>query len=245
MERALLTEVYDFSNSYVTFVTPKKENIARIPIESSCKPIDIESSEEFFLIASCKGETVYVEKGLFNVPSYDWCGIFSRDEFALLRTFATHEPGRKEEYSPGKVKDRFGEVRISLERIPDASELSQIQEIVEATLQNSRLVGRTTIRDESNDISAVLEYPIKTINVNPEKNVFQVDTGPVLFPQLDSEDDDRIKWLKPAYIAYNDFDYAEFIIQSPTPIGRNLWVKHYSEIKGVKADNLIFSIASE
>lgn len=79
-------KIYDFSSSYVTFTTPKKENTARIQIESSCRILGEEgSSEEFFFFASCKSENVYVPEGLFKTPNYDFCGIFSEHDFLIFR----------------------------------------------------------------------------------------------------------------------------------------------------------------
>jgi hypothetical protein len=86
----------------------------------------------------------------------------------------------------------------------------------------------------------MLEYPIKTMNANQDGGAFQVDTGPVPFPDLDRHAARRIELLCPAYIAYNGFGYAEFVLQSPTPVGQGLWVKHFSEIRGLSATNSVF-----
>ncbi len=240
----MLTEVYDYSNSYVTFVTLRRENTARIAIEASCRLVHGKGSEEFFLIASCKGETVYVDGELFRKPSYDWFGVFSQRDYRLFRTFATYENDREDEFTTGRVKDNFHEVRTSLSRTPDATVLSQEKDIVDATLQNRRLVGRTTVKDEASNVTATIEYPIKTINVNPDREVFQVDTGPVLYPDLGSQNPRIVEWLRPAYLAYNSFEYAEFIVQSPTPVGQGLWVKHYSEVRGMKVNNSVYCVPS-
>lgn len=89
----MLANVYDLPNSYATFITLKKENMTRIPIEAACRIQDKKKNpEEFFLITSCKSENVYVEKGLFKTPNYDWCGIFSENDYTTFRTYAVHNP---------------------------------------------------------------------------------------------------------------------------------------------------------
>jgi hypothetical protein len=143
--------------------------MARIPIEASCRITDPAGSEEFFLIASCKGEDVYVERGLFKDPSYDWCGIFSEEDYALLRTFATYEAGRAEERTIGRIADDFDDVRIGLRKLSGARALACGDGIVWATMGNRGLSGRTVIRDRAKEVMVVLEYPIKTVNVNQDR----------------------------------------------------------------------------
>lgn len=120
--------------------------------------------------------------------------------------------------------------------------LNSEKEIIETTLKNNRLFGRTIIRNEDKDLEAALEYSIKTININPYLNVFQVDTGPVLFPDLNSKSSRKIEWLRLAYIAYNTFKYTEFVLQTPKEISSGLWIKHYSEIKGLQVVNSVLCV---
>ena len=56
------------------------------------------------------------------------------------------------------------------------------------------------------------------MNFRPENSSFQVDTGPLLVPDFDSGEAKAIDRLEMAHIAYNRFDYAEFILRRPTPI---------------------------
>lgn len=230
----------DFSNSYVRFTTKNKENTARLQTESRCEFIDKQNhSEEFFLVASCKSETVYVPKNLFIIPNYDFCGIFSERDFLIFRTYAFHKPDRKSEHDVGQVKDRFLEVRLDIKRITQAQVLNEEEQVIKATLGNRPLIGRTEIMDENNQIRAILEYPIKTMNVNREKNVFQVDTGPIPLPDLTSKHNRKIERFRLAYVAYNTFDVSEFVIQQPTPIGGGFYVNHYSNIQRLRAKNSI------
>jgi len=240
-------DTYDFSSSYVTFVTPKKENTARIQVEASCKILDGKGlSEEYFLFASCKSETVYVPEGLFKTPNYDFCGIFSEREYLILRTHASHEPDRKDpakEYQVGLVKDNFREVRTDPKKTLHTRVLNANAEIIEATLKNRKLNGRTEFANAEKGLRAILEYPIKTININEETNVFQVDTGPVPLPDLESKETMKIGWFRLAYVAFNNFDRAEFVIQQPTPIGRGIYVNHYSKIQGLRTNNSIIVLS--
>ena len=48
-------------------------------------------SEDYYLVASCKGEDTYGAGCLFLVPSYDFCMIYSSTDFMIIRTHANAE----------------------------------------------------------------------------------------------------------------------------------------------------------
>lgn len=135
------------------------------------------------------------------------------------------------EYDVGLIKDRFREARIDMKKITHTRVLNENAQIIEATLKNQMLIGRNELTNVNKKVRAILEYPIKTMNVNEERNVFQVDTEPVRFPDLEPKGKRKIEWFKPAYVAFNNFNSAEFVIQEPTPIGGGFFVNHYSNIQ--------------
>ena len=63
-------------------------------------------------------------------------------------------------------------------------------------------MGQTEIRDRKTRRVAVIEYPVKTINFERNRKDWQVDTGPVLLPDLTvpPEQWSHTVWL--AYIAF-------------------------------------------
>ena len=79
--------------------------------------------------------------------------------------------------------------------------------IVRATLSNLPLVGQTEIADEATGARAILQYPIKTMNVRPAEgtkpDLFQVDTGPMLVPDFAASPVPDIRRFEPAFVAYN------------------------------------------
>jgi len=56
------------------------------------------------------------------------------------------------------------------------------------------------------------------INILRDPPRFQVDTGPLLWPDLASSAPHPIERFEVAYVAYCTFDRAEFILRRPTPI---------------------------
>lgn len=236
-------DALDFSRSFVTFVTQGRANNARIQVECRCR-ITTEGPEpaEFLLVASCKAEDTYAEDDLFRVPNYDFCGIFSTGDYQIIRAHVTADQGGKE---TGIVAERFEDLLIH-QVSTEATECADSHAVVAATLANHPLVGRTELRNEATERSAVLEYPIKTMNANDQRDVFQVDTGPVTFPDLAAPGARTIECLELAFIAWNRPDRAEFILQQPTPVpaAEAVRVPHYSVVRKVPATNTILALAT-
>ena len=229
-------DVIDFPRSFVTFVTPGRTNNARIQVECACTLVAPgQAPMQYLLVASCKSEDVYVEDGLFKQPNYDFCGIFSEDEYAIVRAHATSDEGG---YEIGKVAERFEALHIHVART-EGRVCTRDEEIVQATLANVLLVARTELRDPQSGLEAALEYAIKTMNVREDGNVYQVDTGPVVFPDLAPPGREGIKRLTLAFVAFNCAERAEFVLQVPTAIGAGDEVRtpHYSEVRKVSTKN--------
>ena len=83
---------------------------------------------------------------------------------------------------------------------------------------------------ESDRYAAEIEYPVKTINANERDWVYQTDTGPILFPDLDCEPRRAAPGLELAFTAANDPTGREFIVRARTPIADGVEVYHYSKV---------------
>jgi hypothetical protein len=203
----------DFARSFMTFFMPNGGNIARILLDAACTIVDDRDGrqENFYLIQPCRAERMYLDGPLFQMPNYEFCGVFSATEFMLIRTHWLSERDNRE---AGAHRDRFAEVRLDIAPV-DGAPLGDAREIAEATLANRPLVARTELSDPASGRRAVLEYPIKTMNVQVEPNRFQVDTGPLLAPDFGSTAPRPIERFDLAYVVYNALDRAEFILRRP------------------------------
>lgn len=112
--------------------------------------------------------------------------------------------------------------------------------IVEAVLANRVLNGR--IRIESDGYIAILDYPIKTMNANERDNIYQPDTGPVLFPDLSREPDDLIGGMNLAFVAFNTADWIELLVRVPTFVTEDVSVYHYSHVERLDSQNQIIAL---
>lgn len=242
----------DFGRSYVTWWSRRgpQPNTARIQIDARCSLGEDGGGcrEDFVLITPCKAERMYLADNLFQVPNYDYCGVWSSDDYMVLRTPLVHaQPGSAiQEIEIGRNAERFEKVRIDLAWHESAEPLADGQAIVQATLANRPIAATTTLTDPKSGLRVILEYPVKTMNVQPETNRFQVDTGPVLLPDFEAKASRSIERLVMAFVCYNTFDRAEFVIRRPTPVqiaGREVCrVWHYSEIRVMPAEHRIFAV---
>jgi hypothetical protein len=236
-------ETCDFSRSFITFVTKNRGNNARIQVEATCNLLDRETgdSENYYLVASCKGEDTYGRGQLFLEPSYDFCMIYSLTDFMIIRT---HINAERDNRTVAGIRDHFLDVHFHIQ-MAEAEELENAEDVVKATLANRILNGRTEIADDAGRYRATLEFPIKTMNVNDVVGMYQVDTGPILLPDFASSKERAVEKFHLAFVAYNRIDEVHVVIQEPTPIGpaSSEEVSYYSNIVRMSARNAVISIA--
>ncbi|MCH2210116.1 MAG: hypothetical protein MK110_02360 [Fuerstiella sp.] len=255
----------DFSRSFLTFRidTEKKPlqtashrpayslNNARIQIECRLQVTDrvTDLTQSFVLGASCKTERVGVPRDIWLVPNADFAPVFSDTEFMNVKTYAQvsdgvelYPPGSgtQSERQRGKIADAFDSVRIDIAQC-SGTELTSAADIVQATLNNMVLNARTTI--ETDRYSAVMEYPVKTMNANERDNIYQTDTGPVLYPDLTVEPDKMLQQLQFAYTAVNCPHWIELLVRTATEVSDDIDVYHYSQSVRHDARNEIIGLS--
>jgi hypothetical protein len=234
------TSLIDFARSFVTFfTTPAQGNsIARIQLDATCTLFGGPSgaAETYYLSAACRSEHMYLDDGLFQMPNYEFCGVFSRDRCLLLRTHWTSD---RDWHEPGENTVRFARVAIDLRPYPSPRLLTSPEAIVAATLANEPLVATTELRDAASGRRAILTYPVKA----PPQ--FQVDTGPLLVPRPGASAPNPIECFETAHVVYNRLSQAEFIYRRPVSIGERegaaVSVTDYSVVETLPATHQIWS----
>jgi len=234
-------DVCDFSRSFVTFVCFDGANNARIQVEAICEMGDGDAAEQYLLVASCKSEDTHARQNLFKSPNYDFCAIFSRDQYRLHRVPMPFDDTVRDS---GPIEDRF-EQTITTLKTAAAEECTDSEAVFEATMDGRVLVCRTEVYDRDNAASAVLWYPVKTMNVRRDPCAYQIDTGPIIVPDMTIQQP-GIDDLELAFVAWNRPDWAEFVIQQavdPYPGSPHAGpqVGHYSAIRVMDACNSIFA----
>src|SRR4051794_10566558 len=195
----------DFGNSYMTWIVPHDptdrrvpghkpwSNSARILIDARCTitATATGASDDFYLIAPCRTEWMYQDEHLFQHPSGEYREIFSATRRLSLGKRMTTD-GKLPRSVPALAQlaqdDRqvrtagLLSLKFAICTFPEVTTLETDAQVVAATQANLPLVGRTEIQDEARHLRATLEYPIKTMNIQAERQRFQVDTGPLIVP---------------------------------------------------------------
>jgi hypothetical protein len=234
----------DYGRSFVTFITRGRGNQARLQVESRLMLFDGAGKlvDEYLQFASCKAEHTYAEKDLFQHPNYDFSGVFSRREFVIFRARLPDDGAYADR---GLVAERFDGVAFHLLAAKTVEQRSA-ERIVSATRAGRPLIGRTRFHNTDRSTTAIIEYPVKTMNVNDQKMVYQVDTGPLVFPDFESAAGTMSERLELAFVAFNRRGEASFIVQRPTPVQKGgatvARVCHYSEIRRLPAENSIRAV---
>lgn len=258
-------KVCDYGRSFLTFRidmtkmrpvtvsqdTPFTVNNARLQLDCRCRVTPSNGkARQFVLTASCKGEQVNVRKGMWHEPSADMCMAADQQEFLVLKSWDRNNKGVKlypaslgeqPERQVGGVADAFDRLQIRL-AWANGRPLRSTQQIIDSVMAGRAIVGRTEfeLRDGAR---VMVEYPIKTINVSERDRYYQVDTGPILLPELGcAKSAGPIAGLQRAFIAHNAADYAEVIINVPTPLTRSISVNHYSRVVGLKVRNRLIEL---
>jgi hypothetical protein len=240
LQRSFLTFRIDLEKQPAITVSHKPPftlNNARIQLEARCLIDDRATGKtvEYFLGAACKTERVGVERDIWTDPNADFNPIFSRDDFLAIKGWdrvnkgvMLYPPslGPQPERQLGSVAEAFDRVTINIRQI-SAEILSTPKQIIEATLADELLAGRVQF-SALDRYDVTLDFPIKTINASERDRIYQTDTGPIIFPDFSAAFDDIRETFQLAYVALNSPDWAEFILQAPTPLTPDISVNHYS-----------------
>jgi hypothetical protein len=232
---------------------PSSLNSARILLECVCEIVDNETgaAQTFVMGASCKTERVGVEQDIWIHPNADFVPILSQDRYLIVKTYQVanmgvpfYPPSRgmQPERQVGNVADAYDNLRLDVRRV-EGEILDSAAQIVGATLDPSGppLVGRTVIQEGR--YTAVLEFPVKTMNASERDFIYQTDTGPVLMPDFSREPDDLITGLEMAFVAFNSPDWAEFVVRVPTSVGEGIEVYHYSKFVRLDTQNQVIRVS--
>lgn len=232
--------VLDYGRSFVCGTA--SFNNVRFWVESRTVLFDGDQQHEFLQFGSCKSENTFGEKDLFYADNYDFLPILADDGHWLVfrrknRITEDYRSIKKEIWGPADLKLKFGsQVRL----------LDSFEAIQQATASGTPLVSRTEIADEQSGLRAIIEAPVKTINIQPEKRQYQIDTGPVALPDLSRRYEPRVDCLRLAFVAFNAPHFADFVIEQPTPVmeedRETARVYHYSNPISLAARNSLIAV---
>jgi hypothetical protein len=221
-------------------------NAVRFWIESRTVLIDGEQRFEFYQCGSCKSENTFAKEVLFAKENYDFLPILGDGYWLVFRRTAQLNPGYR---SFKKMEEIWGPANLKLREAHKVTVLETWEQIRDATAEATPIVSRTEIQDETTGLKAVIECPVKTMNISLEKMLYQVDTGPIALPDLRKRYEPRIDSLRLAFLAFNAPHFADFVIEQPTKVieedQEKCQIHHYSGPISLKAKNVLLAMGDE
>ncbi|MDE2903375.1 MAG: hypothetical protein OXP73_10150 [Chloroflexota bacterium] len=220
----------DYSRSYLRWTTAPMTadvrtpghmpygNSVRILLDARARVIDSTTGadEEFYLIAPCRTEWMYRDDSCIQQPGGEYRLAWAQRKDRALR-FSRDLSDPEPRPQAVAIDERYLELDYALTTLPNPRPATSNSALVAAAESLAQVVVQTEIANERGTRRAVLEYPVKTFNYQPERVLFQMDTGPMLWADLDSSEADPMCWLRLAHTVYNRFDRAEFVLRGPTP----------------------------
>ena len=240
----------------------------RVAIESRIIVYDdaAGTATEYYLGASCKSEDTYgvnkdySEEGfkpgantLLQDPNYDFTWIIGGRSAVIFRRALNAEGYRDVR---ADATEAWGESRLQLWPAAGvyAIPTDKFEPAARATEAGDALVGQTEIANPTMALRALIEYPVKTMNVSREGfftkdsgGVWQIDTGPVGVPDLSRRYDPPISAFSLGFIATISRHpaAADFVLERPTPLpppNDAVRVLHYSKPFSLRAVNRLVGI---
>ena len=248
--------VLDYRNSHIITVAAQdgvEMNTCRTQVLASCALTDVNAGQtyEFHLGKECIGEYMYQEDSIAQVPTSEVGIIFSKGDSTLWKKFANHDHDVAQS-GPWDVRRKgfagnyayWTDLQYIL-KSAEARPLTTSDDITASTMAGEAMVGRTKFSDPEQGWKATLEYPVNYVNIHPPAGRFQVDVGPILFPDFASTEDLIVDRIKLAYMLYNQLDEVEFAIREPTVVAedRSAQTLHYSKVIKFAAVNELFTLA--
>jgi hypothetical protein len=245
----------DYGRSFV--IGTAAGNEVRFWVESRTRIVNERTgeSEEYIQCASCKSENTFDESDLFFDDNYDFLPVFGTEFGIYFRRRAWLNENYKSVLRTAKMWDG---PRYHLMEGTTCRALDGPQEVLVATRDMLPIVAQTDIRNAATQLRATIEYPVKTMNTcrrieqhRPDEDregaIYQVDTGPIVFPDLWGKQERIVDGLVLAFVAFNTPHFADFVIEAPTSarppeeaVASDLQVHHYSEKMTLEAENRLY-----
>jgi hypothetical protein len=231
----------DYGRSFV--IGNASANEVRFWVESRTRLIDDRhgTHEDYLQCGSCKSEDTFAESDLFQEDNYDFLPVFGPTWGLVFRRKAYLNEG----YCDIRPAHEWWEGQQQhLIEDADARILTTNAEIREATYAHMPIVAQVEITDADSGLRAILECPVKTMNTRRAQDDYQVDTGPVMLPDL-LRHGRSADGLRLAYVAFNVPEFADFVVEVPTRIGDGpaaQQVHHFSERVTLRATNRLLAL---
>jgi hypothetical protein len=168
--------------------------------------------------------------------------IFGGEDLLIFRRTVRLSDGYR---TIKKAKDVWGKPILRLREAGAVKQLDTWEAIRDTTMAGVPIVTQTELADADSGRRAIIECPTKTMNISVDHEMFQVDTGPIAFPDLTKVYTPAIDCLRLAFVVFNAPHFADFVIEQPTPVVEEgvekCRVYHYSKPFSLPAKNRVLT----
>ena len=216
----------NFSQSYVRWKT-NTNSYGRFNLESVFMVYNkegkaIDSLYSLYGVMACD---VYGEAPLFYRPSFFYQAIFSDNMVKVIRNFTPYQ----QKDSVENISKSFSELDkfITYADESEVKEVSTKDNLKQCILENKTLNAEITF--EEGEYTYELQFPVKHINYSSSKEMFQVETGPVAMIDLELKNEDLISNSSLAYVAFNNYNEADFLFYSLETLKSGEKIRHFNK----------------
>ena len=239
-------EGLDYGRSFIC--NTASSNRVRFWVESRTILYDDKAGTKLIIYqcGSCKSEHTFAKENLLVQDNYDFMPIYGGQDMLILRR---HVDARDRYRELRKVKEVWGEPVMRLHYGKTVKELKTFGEIRDVTTTDTPLAAKTEIINKETGLRCLMEYPIKTMNISIDDSIWQVDTGPIAFPDLTKRFEPPVDSVRLAFAVFNAPHFCDFVIEQPTPVVRDeqevCKVYHYSNPVSFPAKNRVLSVSDK
>lgn len=231
----------NFSSSYLTWLTHKEKSYGRFQLDAVCtiRDRDRKRTETYYLAPAVIAGNAYAKDDLVKQPVYLFQIASSQESHAIYRTFISH---RDDQSSIDENSKQFEEVEFHI----NSKEAAVIKDFcdIDFHFQHHNPMSAFISYETRQDCQIEIEFPIKHINIQREKRLFQVETGPILIPSekpADRLSEGQGYSLNTAFIHFNRLDCAEVTLNVPTCIGEET-IRFFSQVEKLKPQIILMMV---
>lgn len=240
----------DFARSVIQFTTRGPGNTACTMVDAACTmTFADETSKQFVLGNACISENMYVSEDLVQRPGTEFLQVVSadHDQFMFIKDRGGAAPDLRNACSVGdrmSTHDGKGTTLTNLlVRLIDCAGVQPLtthEQVCTAMLEGRQLNARTSYTDPDDGAKVVMDYPVRCCNAYGEETRWQVDMGRILALAHPRGDGLLVERFSPAYIVYNDWDWAELAILNQCDDGSH--AARYEDIRRLDVRNELFLV---
>ena len=165
---------------------------------------------EVFLGADCRSEYTIARRNLFQIPNSEFRMAFSRDTRIHI---ARHPDLPMDSGENAPLGESFQDWHVKLNTFPRHKTIVEGRACVEAALDHAILNATSRWSHPGKPVEIEIEYPVHLINLDDALGEFQVCTGPVIVPDMQTWNGDGIGRVFLAHASFSSFDWVEFVLR--------------------------------